>query len=302
MVELVPNGCKYATLVPDTNPGKLPLLLFLHGGGGDRRFLTTQQPIIESAINQGLIEPVVVATPGAGKSYYLDYQDGSEMWETMILSELIPRIASDHDVDTSRLLVSGISMGGVGCLRLAFRNPQRFIAVASMEAGVDPFLSLADKPQWYEQTEEGRLGAKFGTPLDEVFWAANNPASIAADNPASLGNLKILLEVGTHDGLFNHHNVEFLHRVMFDHGIKHEYRTYLGANHIGNSLPNRVTEALQFMGSALRPAEEDAAADQFSQLILKSYADKGIATPDETLQNVQDSAKNDRVRERNSSS
>jgi hypothetical protein len=48
---------------------------------------------------------------------------------------------------------------------------------------------------------------------------------------------------------------------------------------ISDGLPNRVTKALQFMGKALRPPEEDAAADQFSQLILKSYADSGIATP-----------------------
>ena len=278
--DLVPDGCKYATLVPADNPGNLPLLFLLHGGNGDRRFLATMQPIIEQAIAEGWLDPVVVATPSARMSYYLDYQDGSEQWESLICTALLQQIENDHQIDPARLLISGISMGGVGCLRLAFRNPARFIAVASLEAGVDPFLSLSEKPDWYAVAEYERLGSKFGTPVGEAFWRANNPASIAHDSPEALKALKIYLEVGTHDGLFNHHNVEFLHRVLFDQHIKHEYRTYLGANHIGGSVPSRFLEALKFLGAALRPPVVDEVADNFSQAILKNYQDKGITPPE----------------------
>ncbi|MEM7020629.1 MAG: alpha/beta hydrolase-fold protein [Pseudomonadota bacterium] len=278
--ELVPDGCKYATLAPENNPGGLPLLFLFHGGQGDRRFLSTMQPLIEQAVAEGWIDPIVVATPSARMSYYMDYQDGSEKWESMICTELLQKIKNDHQVDTSRLLVSGISMGGVGCLRLAFRNPERFIAVASLEAGVDPFLSLADKPAWYALNEDTRLGSKFGTPIDEAFWRANNPANIVQDSPGVLKNLKIYLEVGTHDGLFNHHNVEFLHRVLFDQHIKHEYRTYLGANHIGNSIPGRFSDALKFLGAALRPTPVDEAADKLTQTVLQNYQAQSIAPPE----------------------
>lgn len=277
--DLVPGGCKYATLCPDDNPGGLPLLLLLHGGGGDRRFLKTMQPLVEEAIDSGWIEPLVVATPSAGKSYYMDYQDGSERWESMILNELLPQLHADLGIDAERLVISGISMGGVGSLRMAFRHPQRFVGVASLEPGVDPFLRLEDKPDWYAMTEDGRLGSKFGTPIDEPLWRANNPACIAVDDPESLKQVSILLEVGTHDGLFNHHNAEFLHRVLFDHNIKHEYRTYLNANHIGNSLPPRVIEALKFLGKALRP-EADVVADQFSAGVIRGYKERGIQPPE----------------------
>ena len=238
------------------------------------------QPLVEEAVSSDWIDPLVVVTPSAGGSYYMDFQDGSELWESMILTELIPQLEADLGIDPARLLISGASMGGVGSLRIAFRHPQRFLAVASLEPGVDPFLRLADKPDWYAMTEDGRLGSKFGTPIDEEFWRANNPASIAMENPDALAGLRILLEVGTHDGLFNHHNVEFLHRVLFDQNIKHEYRTYLGANHMGNSLPIRTLEALKFLGRALRPTESDVAADQFSKAVLQGYEDLGIAPPE----------------------
>lgn len=113
---LVPGGCKDAILSPEDNPGGLPFLLLLHGGGGDRRFLATMQPLVEEAVHNGWIDSMVVLTPSAGKSYYLDYQDGSERCESMIMNELIPQVEADVGIDTDRLLISGVSMGGVGSL------------------------------------------------------------------------------------------------------------------------------------------------------------------------------------------
>ena len=88
-----------------------------------------------------------------------------------------------------------------------------------------------------------------------------------------------MLEVGTHDGLFNHHNVEFLHRVLFDHGIKHEYRTVLGANHVGQSMPDRMRAALSFLNAALNPPPPDTAADAFSAQMVEGMRAMGIEPP-----------------------
>ncbi len=276
---LVTGGCDYAALAPQDNPGGLPVLYLLHGGGSDRGFLQRMRAEIESAIAASLIDPVVVVTPSAGMSYYLDYHDGSERWETLLLGELRDQVALDYDIDDTRLLDSGISVGGVGCLRLAFRNPGQFVAVASLGAGVDPFLTLADMPDWYAMTADNRIGKKFGEPVDAAFWAANNPANIAHANPTALRDLKIYLEVGTDDSLLNHHNVEFLHRVLFDPGIKHEYRTVLGGDHIGNSLPGRFADALRFLGTTLRPTPPDPAAAALKQNMRKAFADAGISPP-----------------------
>jgi hypothetical protein len=60
---------------------------------------------------------------------------------------------------------------------------------------------------------------------------------------------------------------------------RHEYRTYLNANHIGNSLPPRVIEALKFLVKALRP-EVDVVADQFSAGVIRGYKERGIQPPE----------------------
>ncbi|MAV27249.1 MAG: hypothetical protein CMQ05_14230 [Gammaproteobacteria bacterium] len=209
----------------------------------------------------------------------MDSHDGSEQWETLLMTSLRADISRQTGAHLDRLLVSGISMGGVGSLRLAFRNP--FVGVASLDPGVEPFLRLGDMPTWYATTVDGRIGAKFGDPLDEDFWTANNPSNIAANDPDRLiaSGLKIMLEVGTDDGLFDHHNAEFLHRVLFDHGVKYEYRTVLGANHIGESMPGRLPGALAFLNTALNPPSPDTAANAFTTQVAAGMRAAGVEPP-----------------------
>ena len=62
--DLVPGGLKYGVLAPEGETKGLPLLFFLHGGGGDRRFLENQVGLIEQAIADGVIEPLVAVESG----------------------------------------------------------------------------------------------------------------------------------------------------------------------------------------------------------------------------------------------
>ena len=66
-----------------------------------------------------------------------------------------------------------------------------------------------------------------------------NPASIATDNAAAIraSGLKIFFDCGDNDYLNLHDGAEFLHRVLWDHGIQHEYRLVHGADHLGQPDP-----------------------------------------------------------------
>src|SRR5215472_3472930 len=139
---LVPSPVAYTVLHPAGAAGTtgLPLLLMLHGGNGDNGFLAAMRPAIEAAWAAGELSPCLVATPSCDRSLYLDYRDGSQKWETFIVGELIVHLRSAYQLaaDRSRTLVAGISMGGLGALRLGFKHPDVFGGLAALEAGIEP--------------------------------------------------------------------------------------------------------------------------------------------------------------------
>lgn len=228
-----------------------PLLLLLHGGGGSERDLGRFAPVIDQAIREGRLPPLVIAMPGAGRSLYMDFRDGSELWETFILSELLPHLRRTLNVSEGRqaTFIGGWSMGGLGSLRLAFKHPELFGAVAAVEPAVEPVLTWNDiGPQVKFWRSDDVYSTIFGSPVDVVYWSANNPASIAAQNPDRLIDLNIYLEVGDQDMLYLSQGVEFLHRILFDAGIGHEYRLVRGADHVGPSLEPRLLDAMSFIG------------------------------------------------------
>ena len=126
----------------------LPLLIFLHGGNGSNQDLRVFLPSIDQAISAGRVPPMVIATPSARRSLYMDFRDGSERWESFILSDLLPylRRTSPVSPERRRTFISGVSMGGLGCLRIAFKHPDIFAAVAALEPAIEPALSWAAAP------------------------------------------------------------------------------------------------------------------------------------------------------------
>ena len=229
------------------------------GGGGNRDFLADRmQPVFDALWAREELPPVVVATPSAGRSQYLDYRDGSQRWEELILTEFLPRLRGKFHVQAERsgTLVGGISMGGLGSLRLALKHPGVFAAVAALEPAIDPALAWEDV-RWRHKfyRSDALFEEWFGSPFSADYWASNNPATIAGKNAAAItdSQLGIYFEVGDEDLLNLTEGVEFLHRVLFDHGIHHEYRLVRGGNHVGRTLAPRFGDALRFLDRQLRP-------------------------------------------------
>ena len=74
-------------------------------------------------------------------------------------------------------------MGGYGCLNLAFKYPQVFGAVASMEPDIWPGKHWDEVPDRHKFREKERMARLFGDPFDTVHGEANNPASIISADP-----------------------------------------------------------------------------------------------------------------------
>ncbi len=267
---LVPAPVEYAALLPDGYDGQgepLPLLLMLHGSGRDREDIVRWQPQIERLWREGGLPEMVVATPSVPAGMiYLDSYDGSAQWETFLMKEFLPylrrRFRAGDDRKTT--MVTGISMGGLGGLRLAFKHSETFGATASMEPGAWPGLYWDEVPGQNKIRHAASRANLFGDPFDELRWQAANPASIAAADPARLKDLAIYFECGDEDSLGFQAGNEFLHRTLWRLRIAHEYRLVRWADHIGGSLAERSLNRFRFLARYLeQPAETEPAVTQF---------------------------------------
>lgn len=281
---LVPGPVEFNVLLPDGYDSikePLPLLLFLHGGGGDRRFLTRLRPAIDELWKAGTLPPMVIVTPSAARSFYMDYKDGSQKWESFIIGPFIEHLRQTYKVTRERkgTLLFGISMGGLGALRLAFKYPDKFQAVAALEPGIDPALKWSEvKPRNRFYRSDQLMESIFGKPFDAAYWEANNPASLAVARASSIlaAGLSIYIDAGDEDAFNIHEGTEFLHRILWDKGIRHEYHLVRGADHVGRTIRPRTSEALGFLARVLNPPPPDPDAEALRKQLepLKRAAER----------------------------
>ncbi|MCP3989178.1 MAG: alpha/beta fold hydrolase [Actinomycetia bacterium] len=274
---LVPGPVDYAVLRPGSGPTtELPILLWLHGGGGSSRFLETCKAHFITGWQESSLPDLVAVTPSAGWSFYLDRFDGTELWETFLLEELVPHIRKQTGSSDGPLLIGGISSGAVAGLRLAFKRPELFAAVLAVEPTLEGALDvnqvlLRDRVHMPD-TIRARL---FGDPIDPRYWMANQPTALAAENATAIvaNDVAVYLDCGDNDSLHAQYGAEQLHRQLFDAGISHEYRLVKGANHVGPTVGPRIVDALRFAGRILK-ADYEAPLSFDSLVEMETFANQ----------------------------
>jgi len=272
---LLPHPLKFAVLLPDgyeSSQAAFPLVFMLHGGDGDNGFLKRTQPMIKREWAAGTLPKVVAVTPDAQRSFYMDYKDGTQKWETLILGPFL-----DYLRKTYRLIdgpkgtyLLGISMGGMGAVRMGMKYPNRIGGIAALEPGLDPVLRWKDElPRYRFFRPQELFETIFGKPFDAAYWEANNPATIANNNPDRIrsSGIAIYMDVGTEDAFGLNEATEFMHQILWKNNIKHEYRLIYGADHLGRTLPPRTAEGLRFLGRVINPPPPDPVAEQLHKTL-----------------------------------
>lgn len=108
----------------------VPLIIFLHGGGGHRRDLISfanssiAKKITEEEYPFALLIPQYKPTHGVPNG-----------WNPDDLNLLIRHAIAVHGIDPDRVFVTGSSMGGAGTWMLANKYPEIIAAAAPMAAG-----------------------------------------------------------------------------------------------------------------------------------------------------------------------
>ena len=261
---LIPGSMDYALIEPHSaaqSGEPLPVMLLLHGGDGGLGFAERMAPLIERAWRNEVLRPVCVAVPLTGRSLFMDFRDGTHNWEKLLTGPFLDRLSNKHGTSNRAKdrIICGISMGGMGAMRVALKYPGMFAGAAALCPGVEAALD-------FDEIElRDRFGRSddfyqtiFGAPVDREYWRQNNPASIAIDSAEAIAKsgIKLYLECGNADSFLLHHGTEFLHRRLFDRDINHEYRLIDGAEHIGPSLDARFSYAFAFLDKALSGEDE----------------------------------------------
>jgi predicted peptidase len=117
------------------SPKRWPLILFLHGigeRGSDPWKVKVHGPpkVAEQLTNF----PFIVLSPQC---------PNGQWWSNEILIALLDETIARHNVDTNRIYLTGLSMGGFGAWSLALEFPERFAAVAPLCGGGNPYYPLA---------------------------------------------------------------------------------------------------------------------------------------------------------------
>jgi enterochelin esterase-like enzyme len=116
-------------VVPDgaETGAKRPLVVFLHGRSGNASS-ELGEPLFSALARLGRRAPVLAFPDGSDHSYWHKRHSGD--WERYVVDEVIPAVAARVRVDTTRVALGGISMGGFGAFDIARLHPHRFCAVA----------------------------------------------------------------------------------------------------------------------------------------------------------------------------
>lgn len=135
---------KYLLYVPEqTEEERLPLVLFLHGGGeGGTDIEKVKKHGLPKLISEGESFPFIVVSP----------QNPSEtqFWDDQKLISLLVEVQAELLVDPSRIYLTGLSRGGYGAWRLAIQNADRFAALVPICGGGQVLYAkkLKDVPTW----------------------------------------------------------------------------------------------------------------------------------------------------------
>lgn len=118
----------YALHIPANIKEKKPLLIFLHGSG-------EKGTDIEKVKIHG---PFKYLKDHKLDAYVLAPQcPENEEWDAEVLYRLILKIQKENNIDSDRIYVTGLSLGGWGTWNLAFAHPDMFAAIVPISGFVD---------------------------------------------------------------------------------------------------------------------------------------------------------------------
>jgi S-formylglutathione hydrolase FrmB len=249
---------RYCAFLPpsfDTDKTRqFPVLYYLHGLGDNEQSLLNSGgwDVIEDMRRTGKVGDFIVLAPNGGHTFFMNSADGKIRYEDFLTKEFMPQMAKKYRVAPVRAKhgITGVSMGGFGALRLAFKYPQQFEAVSAQMPAL-----IADIPPDFVGGGPGSpasmLGDVFGNPIDVAYLQRNSVFHFAKNDPASeLKSMKIYFNVGNNDDYGFEQGAQKLHRLLDSRGVPNEFHVYPG-RHDPQFAIRHFGEVVQFQWNAI---------------------------------------------------
>jgi len=237
---------------------RYPTLYFLHGLFEDEHSWLDRggEQVWESLTDQGAIGKFIVVLPAGGRTFYVNSADCHDRYEDFFIQELVPEIDRKYRTRAvaSERGISGVSMGGYGALHLAMRHPDVFGSASAHSAALLPKFPdpLPTEGRWgfYARVLQG----PFGSPLNETYFDANNPLTLA-EHPERFPHLALYFDCGDHDRYGFNEGAELLDRILTQKNFPHTFAIRPGG-HGWDYLHEYMHFSLEFESKAFTQAEK----------------------------------------------
>lgn len=212
-----------------------PLIVWLHGMFEDHlRFHERGgAPVLDQCVGDGKLPPCIFVTANGNRtSMYVNRKD--ERWEDLITVDLLQHLEKQYRIskDRQQRAITGVSMGGMAALRIAFSKPELFGAVGAHSSAV-----FDEDPEKLPERIKGmaqRLGLDevFGNPIQKEPWQKANPLCLAnAVDVKQLSSLRIYFDAGSNDRYGFAGGNKLLHEALDKRKVAHTWRLIDGGGH-----------------------------------------------------------------------
>ncbi len=180
---------------------RVPIIIFLHGASlcGNNLSKVRRYGLLH-AIQMGRYYPCMVLAP----------QNPGGSWSPAKIARLLDWVEERYNVDTTRIYVIGMSLGGYGTLDFAGTYPNRIAAAMALCGGstLKDFSGLGQVPLWIlHGTADRAVSVNESKEVVKKIQQSGNDGLLRYDwlKGASHGDLaRILYLKQTYDWLFSH--------------------------------------------------------------------------------------------------
>ncbi len=209
------------------------VVYMLHGFGDDHRALDRYgiSDRLHDAMTDGGIPPVHLVMPHGERGFWIDWHDGTRLYESHVVDEVIPE--AEHilglEIPSERRHIMGVSMGGIGALQMGLRHPELFSSISSISG---PVLTEAQAVEhvkssfarWFVD-----LNRIFGDCTDQEFMESHNPFAIVKlkkNDPRQ----RIFLAAGRQEKEFFRGTSTGYHEFLDKNDVAHHWEIFEGGH------------------------------------------------------------------------